>query len=42
MDFVFVCIDEGSDKKMIVGKLEEFGIPFVDVGMVDVVPVIWA
>jgi|SRR5579871_864121 len=33
MDFVFVCIDEGSDKKMIVGKLEEFGIPFVDVGM---------
>ena len=33
MDFVFVCIDEGLDKKMIVGKLEEFGIPFVDVGM---------
>lgn len=33
LDFVFVCIDEGSGKKMIVGKLEEFGIPFVDVGM---------
>lgn len=33
MDFVFVCIDEGLDKKMIVGKLEEFGVPFVDVGM---------
>lgn len=33
MDFAFVCIDEGSDKKMIVAKLEEFGIAFVDVGM---------
>ena len=33
MDFAFVCIDEGSDKKLIVSKLEEFGIPFVDVGM---------
>jgi hypothetical protein len=33
MDFAFVCIDEGADKKMIVAKLEEFGIPFVDVGM---------
>ena len=33
MDFAFVCIDQGSDKKMIIAKLEEFGIPFVDVGM---------
>lgn len=33
MDFAFVCIDDGSDKKMIVAKLEEFGIPFIDVGM---------
>src|SRR5262249_6361467 len=33
MDFAFVCIDEGSDKKMINAKLEAFGVPFVDVGM---------
>ena len=33
IDFAFICIDEGSDKKMIVDKLEEFHIPFVDVGM---------
>lgn len=37
MAFVFVCVDEGSAKKPIVEALEEFGIPFVDVGMgVDV------
>ena len=33
MDFVFICIDKGSAKKMIVEKLEEFNLPFVDVGM---------
>jgi hypothetical protein len=33
MDFAFICIDEGSDKKMIIAKLEEFGTAFVDVGM---------
>lgn len=33
MDFVFLCLDRGKDKKLIVEKLEEFGIPFVDVGM---------
>jgi hypothetical protein len=33
MDFVFVCLDKGSPKKLIVGKLEEFKIPFTDVGM---------
>jgi len=33
MDFVFVCLDKGSPKKLIVEKLEEFNIPFTDVGI---------
>jgi len=33
MDFVFVCLDKNSPKKLIVEKLEEFHIPFTDVGM---------
>ena len=33
MDFVFLCVDKGSPKKLIVEKLEEFNIPFTDVGM---------
>jgi hypothetical protein len=33
MDFVFVCVDKGSAKRMIVEKLEEFNVPFTDVGM---------
>lgn len=33
MDFVFLCLDPGPAKTVIVGKLEEFGISFVDVGM---------
>ena len=33
MSFVFLCIDSGAGKKLIVEKLEEFGIPFIDVGM---------
>ena len=33
MDFVFVCLDKGAPKKLIVEKLEEFNIPFTDVGM---------
>lgn len=33
MVFVFLCIDNGQAKKLIVRKLEEFGIPFIDVGM---------
>jgi hypothetical protein len=33
MDFVFVCLDKGGPKKLIVEKLEEFNIPFIDVGM---------
>jgi hypothetical protein len=33
MDFVFVCLDKGGPKKLIVEKLEEFSVPFTDVGM---------
>ena len=33
MDFVFISIDGGKDKALIFDKLEEFGIPFIDVGM---------
>lgn len=33
MDFVFICIDDGPSRKMIVGKLEEFGVAFIDAGM---------
>lgn len=32
-DFVFVAIDSGRAKRLIIAKLEELGIPFVDVGM---------
>lgn len=32
-DFVFLCMDGGIDKKHIIEKLEEFEIPFIDVGM---------
>ena len=33
MDFVFLCLDGGEAKRLIVAKLEEFGISFIDVGM---------
>jgi hypothetical protein len=33
MAFVSLCIDAGTGKKLIVDKLEEFGVPFVDTGM---------
>ena len=33
MDFVFLCMDGGGTKKPVVTKLEEYGVPFVDVGM---------
>jgi hypothetical protein len=33
MDFVFLCLDKGEAKRLIVQKLEEYGIPFIDVGM---------
>ena len=33
MDFVFLCLDPGAARKLIVERLEEFGITFIDVGM---------
>lgn len=33
MTFVFLAIDNGPAKKLIVEKLEEYSIPFIDVGM---------
>lgn len=33
MDFVFLCLDRGEKKKLIIEKLEEDKIPFIDVGM---------
>lgn len=33
MDFVFVCVDKGEARRLIVTKLDEFGVAFADVGM---------
>ena len=33
MSFVFLCIDDGAAKKVIIARLEEWNIPFVDVGI---------
>jgi hypothetical protein len=33
MTFVFLCMDRGPEKKTTVEKLEEYNIPFVDVGI---------
>lgn len=33
MNFVFLCFDAGKEKELVVGALEKFEIPFVDVGM---------
>ncbi len=33
MDFVFLCLDAGGNKRLIVERLEEWGKPFIDVGM---------
>lgn len=33
MNFVFLCMDAGNAKRLIVESLEAFGVPFVDVGM---------
>jgi hypothetical protein len=33
MSFVFLCMESGPEKRAIIGALESFGIPFVDVGM---------
>jgi hypothetical protein len=33
LDFVFICIDKGKAKRVIVERLEEWGESFIDVGM---------
>lgn len=33
MDFVFICIDKGSARKIVVDALEEYGVAFIDVGV---------
>lgn len=33
IDFAFLCLDKGEPKRLIIEKLEEFGTPFIDVGM---------
>jgi ThiF family len=33
MSFVFVCIDDGPTRKVIVESLEEFGVAFIDTGL---------
>lgn len=33
MDFVFIAVDNGPARRLIVEKLEEWEIPFIDVGM---------
>ncbi len=33
MNFIFLCMDQGEAKRIIIQKLEEFGISFIDVGM---------
>lgn len=32
-DFVFICLDNGAAKRLIIGVLESAGVPFIDVGM---------
>jgi Domain of unknown function (DUF6791)/ThiF family len=33
MDFVFLCLDDGPARKLIVDELHEWGKPFIDVGI---------
>ena len=33
MGFAFICVDRGEVKQPIIAKLEQLGIPFIDVGM---------
>lgn len=33
MDFVFTCVDNGEARELLVTRLQEFGVGFVDVGM---------
>jgi hypothetical protein len=32
-DFAFICMDAGNAKKALIARLEQSGIPFIDVGM---------
>lgn len=33
MNFVFVCVDDGSSKRLIIPRLQKWDVPFADVGM---------
>ena len=33
MDFVFIAVDKPLPRKLLADRLEEFGVPFIDVGM---------
>ena len=33
MDFVFIAVDKGRPRRLVVEQLEKFGVPFIDVGM---------
>ena len=33
IQFVFLCVDSGTEKKLIVETLEQYEIPFIDVGL---------
>ena len=33
MSFAFVAVDDGEARKLVVGKLHEYSVPFIDVGM---------
>lgn len=33
MSFVFISVDKGRPRRLVVDRLEEFGVPFIDVGM---------
>ena len=33
MDFVFMAVDKPQPRKLVAQKLDEFGVPFIDVGM---------
>lgn len=33
MSFVFAAVDDGPSRRLIIARLEEFGIPFIDIGL---------
>jgi|SRR5579883_21169 len=33
LNFVFLCMDRGGDKRLVVERLDEWGVSFIDVGM---------